>query len=145
MSLIQPQLLASIVRHWTWADRQRELFRFYLAKDFPQLGEENFGTPEFLTSNMFLAMALWYGLLYATCEGIVDHARQPASVLGPAYAQVRQELCDFRNAMFHALPKYWHPKLRGLIVNDSAEHVESLHRHVGTWLDGQAHSSPDAN
>jgi hypothetical protein len=141
---MDPLLLASLLRHWTWADRQKELFEFYLRKDFPSLSEDDIGSPEFFVSSMVTCMCLWYALLYATCDGIKEYAGVDVSTIAPAFAKSGEFLRHFRNATFHVQHEYLSEKLMDVLREpDMATAIRSIHDNVGEWLKCQVESPND--
>ena len=131
-------LLLSILRHWTWADRQKELFEFYLRNDFPNLSEGDIGKPGFFVSSMVTCLCIWYALLYATCDGINKEVGINVSTIAPAFAKNEDLLRHFRNATFHVQPKYLSEKLLEVLKNpDVAVAIRSIHDNVGEWLKHQ--------
>jgi hypothetical protein len=128
-------LKLSLWRHWTWADRMRELFVHYLRLDYPNLSDKDYSHPGFFVSSMVTAMVLWYGLLYATCQGIEDSGKFNITQIAPAYPKVRERLRRFRNAAFHVHPKWWSPKLMDVLREpEDATDIRCVHDAVGAWL-----------
>lgn len=136
---MKPEQLFSILRHWTWADRQRELFEYYLRKDFPNITEDFTFDESFFVSSMATCMGLWYGLLYVTCEGIDDSGKVQVSSIAPEFDQKTSDLLRrFRNAMFHVQDEYWSPKLMDVLREpDTAEAIRAVHQKVGRWVEGE--------
>ena len=131
-------LLSSIYRHWTWSDRQKELFEYYLQKDYPDISR-NFEFDEaFFASSMVTCMCIWYGLLYVTCDGINSYLKKKVEDIAPEYIKIRKILYDFRNATFHVQPKYWSCKLMNVLKEEhTADIIRTVHKKVGVWLEEQ--------
>lgn len=112
----------------------KELFEFYLAKE--GLPSEDALAPDqpYLLSSMFTCMCLWYGLLFATCDG-VEAGKVSMESIAPEYGQVKDTLRRFRNAMFHVQPDYWSEKLMAVLRDESmADTIRQIHVQVETWL-----------
>jgi hypothetical protein len=132
---MKPQVLRSLHRHWTWADRQRELFLNYLRQDFPSMPVAAIGSPSFFVSSMVTAMCLWYALLYVTCDGLSRFGGVMVEEIAPDYAKVKANLEAFRHAIFHVQPRYWSHGLRNLLTDAAAaDQIGTVHRGVGAWL-----------
>lgn len=65
---IEPELQASLLRYWAWAEHMRELFEYYLKTEWPipqQPFEERLDNGSIFATSIFTTMCLWYALLYA--------------------------------------------------------------------------------
>ena len=140
------QLLVSLHRHWVWADRMKELFEFYLEKEWPIPDEDLKPDSPHLISSLFTCMCLWYGLLYATCDGIEAHAKVKVASIAPDYDKASAKLRRFRNAMFHVQPEYWSDKLMDVIGDGNLpDTIRAIHKQVGDWLEGQLRPVAERN
>jgi hypothetical protein len=136
---IQIEILVSIWRHWVWADRMRDLFKYYYDDEFSQLSKEAIANPAiFWTNSTMTVLFLWYGLLYVVCEGIETELDVDINTIAPAFKKIKGRLKNFRNAVFHVQPKVWSPKLEE-VLNDPtiAGEIHSIHDGIGQWLKEQ--------
>lgn len=132
------EVLVSLHRHWVWADRMKELFEFYLKKEGLPAQESLAPDQPYMLSSMFTCMFLWYGLLYATCDGIEEVSAARMSDIAPTYDAAKKTLRRFRNAMFHVQPCYWTPKLMDVLKDGKiVEQIRATHVKVGQWLETQ--------
>ncbi|MGC8495344.1 MAG: hypothetical protein ACP5SH_26825 [Syntrophobacteraceae bacterium] len=132
------EILVSLHRHWVWADRQKELFEYYLRTEGQPSPESLKPDKPYMLSSMFTCMFLWYGLLYVTCDGIEKVGKTKMAHVSPTFNQVKGTLYQFRNAMFHVQPQYWSPKLLNIFRDQqTVERIRATHVNVGTWLEEQ--------
>jgi len=131
----QTEILLSLWRHWVWADRMRELFDYYIKSDFDKLPNDFLSNSSFWVSSMITTMFLWYGLLYAVCDGIEKGYGTSVNTIAPAFKNIRGRLQKFRNAVFHVQPNFWSPKLMEILSDPEAAHeIRAVHHQVGEWL-----------
>ena len=132
------EILVSLHRHWVWADRMKELFEYYLKEEGVPSKESLLSDQPYMVSSMFTCMCLWYGVLYVVCDGIEKIGRAEMSEIAPVFNKARKMLYGFRNAMFHAQPKYWSTELVSVLHNERiAETIRATHVAVGAWLEEQ--------
>jgi methionine synthase II (cobalamin-independent) len=80
-------------------------------------------------------MCLWYALLYATCEGLESGKVDIAHEVVDRYAEVRDELRRFRNAVFHVQANLEPDKLMDVFESESmVPLVRSLHEQIGKYV-----------
>lgn len=127
------KILLSIHRHWTWADRMKELFEYYLSKEGPLT---DFTMMDLFLSSLGTCMCMWYSLLYATCEGLQEKGKvNIAGEIDQNYDKVCCELRRFRNATFHVQPQLEPEKLMVVLKNpDIVPIIRTLHERVGAYL-----------
>jgi len=139
------QVLLSIYRHWLWADRMRELFEHYLRCNLPPSVDQFTFDEAFFTTSMVTCMSLWYGLLFAACDGLEKASGLSVSEISSEYARVRELLRRFRNAVFHVQPDYWSEKLMAVLREEQlATAIRAVHRSVGAWLETQVKQQSEA-
>lgn len=138
LELMKRELLISLHRHWVWADRTKEMFEYYLNKEWPIPTESLNPTSPYFISSLFTCMCLWYALLYATCDGIEQEAKIMVVEIAPEYEYLGPKLPHFRNAMFHVQAHYWSPKLMSVITDkDMPAQIRKVHDQVGNWIKSQ--------
>ena len=127
------KILLSIHRHWTWADRMKELFEYYASKEGPLT---NFTTMKLFLSSLGTCMCMWYSLLYATCEGLQKSGKVNIDdEIDPNYGKVCDELRKFRNATFHVQTQLDDEKFMAVLKNpDIVPIIRTLHERVGAYL-----------
>ncbi len=122
-------LLMSIHRHWLWADKMQRTFYACLP---PNLAEE--GAKEIFISDWGMCMCLWYGLLFAVCEGL-RAGRFTVPTVQADIDGIYGDLKLFRNAVFHVQPRYWSAKLFKIMQDQSsARKIKDIHDAIGSWL-----------
>ncbi len=125
---MKTEVLLSIHRHWIWANWIKEKFGVALGR-----------TPHNEIDTLILEpagtyMCLWYGLLFAVCEGLRKQGVSISSVQAEIDS-VYDSLRLFRNAVFHVQPKYWSRKLLDfMVVEGNATKVHCIHNRIGEWL-----------
>jgi len=112
-------------RHWMWANIMREDFESELAKKkvlkhpFPD--------------RIGAYMSLWYGMLFGVLE-VVKNKQIDIPGLEDMNS-IYKPLKLFRNAVFHAQPKYWSPKLFEIIEHkDSVQKIRQIHGALGEYF-----------
>jgi hypothetical protein len=124
------QLLLSIHRHWIWANWVKKQFdgsiqSFPVSKNRMQ---EWFITPP------GIYMCIWYGLLFAVCEGLRGQ-KVIIREIQSDFDRIYPALKHFRNAVFHVQAKYWSPKLFEIMEDrGSAFQIRRVHEGIGEWL-----------
>lgn len=122
-------LLVSIHRHWLWADRMQ---RTFFASLNPNLKEED--AKDIFISNWGMCMCLWYGLLFAVCEGLRE-GKFAVPTVQAEIDGIYEDLKLFRHAVFHVQKKYWSPKLFRIMQDKtSAFTIKLIHDEIGNWL-----------
>jgi len=124
------ELLMSIRRHWTWANWIKK----QLAKELEAFEIDKFELEHWFINPPGVYMSVWYGLLFAVCEGLKDG--------GSAVPEAQKEIDElyeslhlFRNATFHVQRRYWSNKLLGIMKNKgSATKIHHIHEAIGKWL-----------
>lgn len=125
---MKTEVLLSIHRHWIWAN--------WIKKQF---GDALGQTPHNEIDKLILEpagtyMCLWYGLLFAVCEGLRKE-KVVISLVQREIDSVYDSLKLFRNAVFHVQPKYWSRKLLDfMVVEGNATKVHRIHNGIGEWL-----------
>ncbi len=125
---MEHEYFLSLHRHWIWANLIKMHFDSRLAHD-------DIKDPEvFIVQPAGTYMCVWYGVLFAVCEGL----REKGIVI-PEVQQGIDEIYDslrlFRNAVFHVQPRYWSDKLHGFVaLEGSALKVRRVHEGIGNWF-----------
>jgi hypothetical protein len=133
--MLTADIALSIWRHWAWSDRMRELFLYYLKDDFSNLPPDFLEQPSFWVSSMVTTMALWYALLYVTCEAIEKEAGIDMQTISADYPKVSDRLRRFRNATFHVQSEFWSSKIMEILKDpETATTISSVHKAVEQWL-----------
>lgn len=109
-------------RHWIAANLQRA--RFYeLLPDATGPAEDE----AFLASECFVAMYVWYALLWVVIEGFQDRAIDIRGPMGADIDAMAAPLRRCRNAIFHVPEKNHDPRLFELMENrDSAAVISRI-------------------
>lgn len=129
------ELLVSLLRHWTWAARERELFEQHLGLQGSALSSDAEMQLSFFTTETGIALCLWLALLYVTCEGLEENAGISVDGIAPGYSEIAGRLKQFRNASFHVQSRYWSPKLLSILTDSEAlSTIRLVHDAVGGYL-----------
>ena len=131
----------SLLRHWSWADRIRELSEEKGQKDF----NKNFDGSRFQYYNLInpnLSLpCLWYGLLFAVCVGIEDLLNIQVKEIAPTFEKHKVKLKQFRHAIFHVQPIYWSKNIENVFTDEELNsEIKSIHDSVGIWLNNELES-----
>lgn len=87
---------------------------------------------------------VWYGLLFAVCEGIKDKGITIPGVQSEI-DRIYDPLKRFRSAVSHPQEKYWSRKLLEFVEGDgNATLAHKVHKEVGDWIIGEMNKrNPD--
>lgn len=121
--------LALLHRHWMWANQMREAFDQELQRE-PNLPS----TQGMLATRQFGFMFVWYALLWAVIEGVVERKLDLRARLEQDIAALSDTLRRFRNAVF-CVPsgdEYLDERLVQLVQRpDSALMIRRIHAALG--------------
>ena len=126
--MLSSEELMVLHRQWMWANVMRESF-------YAHLGEGGNAKPaeEFFPDRVGGFMCVWYGMLFSVLEVVKEKSLAIEGIedLDTIYEPLRL----FRNAVFHAQPKYWSPKLFEIMKDpESALKIRKIHSALGKFF-----------
>lgn len=129
-ALKQKEIFFAIHRHWTWAVRIRSEYYERLKANPPSSGD----LLEWFLTGEAMYLCIWYGLLFAVCEGLRKNGFTVPAVQDEIET-VYNSLRLFRNAIFHIQTKYLTSKIFSFLQDPQTDAtIRKIYDGLDEWF-----------